>query len=48
MAEYSRYRWGTEAASTRTGYVWMDIDVDLACKTNGWDLAIAVAMDIVD
>ena len=45
MVEYGRYLRGTETTGTRTGYVWMDIDVDIAHKTNGCDLA--VTMDIV-
>ena len=45
MVEYSRYLQCIETALTQTGYVWMNIDVDLACKASGGDLVIA--MDIV-
>ena len=44
MVEYSRYLRGIETTGTWTGYVWMDIDVEIAPKTNGWDMAMA--MDI--
>ena len=46
MDEYSRYLQGTKTTGTRTGYMWMDVDVEIARKTNDWDLAVAMDMDI--
>ena len=36
---------GTEIVGTQTGYVWMDVDVEIAGKANGWDLAVAMDID---
>ena len=45
MVEYNRYLRGTEPVGTRAGYVWIDVDVEIACKTYGWDLAVAMDID---